>query len=650
MKLRTFFLTFFIVLALWAGVNLFLGYFLKNIQHNVDKTRANITEMLMLSDQLVLSSQSKRRFVTNYIINNDPKKIIWYHKIDDILDGKLTAPENYSYDFWDMVVGGLIPAPENTNGALSIEDRFMRANATPQEMDKLREVRSYHTKKRAAELTAMHAVNGEFDDGSGNFTLKGKPNPDIAKQLFFNDGYNKDNGKLSKSTHELKDMIRDRLTTALDNERSLRDLAIEINAYFATLMLIMIIVSMIFLHKRFTTRATNLIQFISRIGAGDYYFKTNITGKDEIGDIATTIDHMRSNLLATVNVATEISKGDLSINIPVLSDDDKLNLALKNMVTKLSDTAEIASQIAKGNLDVEVPVLSENDKLGLALKDMLEKITTIVSQSREIADHVAVSSNQLSVASKHLAEGANDQTSSLQETAATIEQIAASTRQNAHSSGLSQKASTQITEDARSCSDATRQTAEAMQGIAEKSYVIEEIARKIDLLALNAAVEAARAGEHGQGFAVVASEVSKLAELSKVAAAEILESSSKGKILAGNTNEKLVTLLKEIEKSKDLADSISMASNEQASATQQINIAVRRIDNVSQLNASAAEQIASTVNILAEYGSKLRNVISWFKINKELDAATIDMPPEKDPPSKREAKDLSFHSREFNKY
>ena len=50
---------------------------------------------------------------------------------------------------------------------------------------------------------------------------------------------------------------------------------------------------------------------------------------------------------------------------------------------------------------------------------------------------------------------------------------------------------------------------------------IEFIADQTRLLALNAAIEAARAKEHGRGFAVVAEEVAKLANRSRIAAANI---------------------------------------------------------------------------------------------------------------------------------
>jgi methyl-accepting chemotaxis protein len=164
-----------------------------------------------------------------------------------------------------------------------------------------------------------------------------------------------------------------------------------------------------------------------------------------------------------------------------------------------------------------------------------------------------------------------------------------------------------------------QQTAAAMKDIADKSMAVEEITRKIELLALNASVEAARAGEHGKGFAVVAAEVSKLAELSKEAASAIQQSSVEGKETAENTNRMLTTLLPEIEKAKDLVQGISLASDEQATGTQQVNVAVRRLDEVTQSNASAASEMAATANALADHARDLQKAISWFRTQDSFD-------------------------------
>jgi methyl-accepting chemotaxis protein len=75
----------------------------------------------------------------------------------------------------------------------------------------------------------------------------------------------------------------------------------------------------------------------------------------------------------------------------------------------------------------------------------------------------------------------------------------------------------------------------------------------------------------------------------------------------------LTTLLPEIEKAKDLVQGISVASEEQATGTQQVNVAVRRLDDVTQSNAAAAAQMAATASALAEHARELQKAIGWFR-------------------------------------
>jgi methyl-accepting chemotaxis protein len=152
-----------------------------------------------------------------------------------------------------------------------------------------------------------------------------------------------------------------------------------------------------------------------------------------------------------------------------------------------------------------------------------------------------------------------------------------------------------------------------MQTIAEKIGIVQEIARQTDLLALNAAVEAARAGEHGRGFAVVASEVRKLAERSQIAASEISGLSSETVRTARSAGEMLGALVPDIRKTAELVAEISAACREQDVGASQINEAIQQLDKVTQLNASASEQMSATSEELASQAEELQSSIAYFR-------------------------------------
>jgi methyl-accepting chemotaxis protein len=194
--------------------------------------------------------------------------------------------------------------------------------------------------------------------------------------------------------------------------------------------------------------------------------------------------------------------------------------------------------------------------------------------------------------------------------------MAANIKQNSDNAQQTEKIAIKAAEDGNESGKAVAETVVAMKEIAGKISIIEEIARQTNLLALNAAIEAARAGEHGKGFAVVASEVRKLAERSQTAAAEINKLSASSVQIAEKAGEMLARIVPDIQKTADLVQEITAASNEQSSGAEQINKAIQQLDQVVQQNASASEEMASTATELLSQAEQLQNTIGFFKIDR----------------------------------
>ncbi|SFJ91534.1 methyl-accepting chemotaxis protein [Desulfomicrobium apsheronum] len=283
--------------------------------------------------------------------------------------------------------------------------------------------------------------------------------------------------------------------------------------------------------------------------------------------------------------------------------------------------ATVAGRIANGDLAIAFNDTTRHIGVYADIKRMCERIREIVAEVQGASENVASGSEEMSASAEQLSQGSTEQAASVEEVSSSMEQMAANIRQNADNAGQTEKIALKAAHDADASGKAVVQAVDAMKNIAEKISIVEEIARQTNLLALNAAIEAARAGEHGKGFAVVAAEVRKLAERSGTAAAEISELSSSTLSVADQAGQMLVKLVPDIQRTAELVQEISAASNEQNAGAEQINKALQQLDQVIQQNASASEEMASTSEELSSQAEQLQSTISFFRLGVDTDRA-----------------------------
>jgi methyl-accepting chemotaxis protein len=317
-----------------------------------------------------------------------------------------------------------------------------------------------------------------------------------------------------------------------------------------------------------------------------------------------------------VKLAEEIARGDFSLRLNLKRNDEigDLAKALDNMSDNLQRAADVAEQIAKGDLGVEVKLASEKDQLGRALESMGTILNDVIGQVKVAGDNVTSGSLAMSASSQEMSQGASEQAAAAEEASASIEQMSANIRQNAENALQTEKIAIKAAEDTREGGIAVKETVGAMKQIAQKIMIIEEIARQTNLLALNAAIEAARAGDHGKGFAVVAAEVRKLAERSQIAAGEIGGLSTSSVEVAERAGRLLDIIVPNIQTTAELVQEISAASREQDAGAEQISKAIQQLDTVIQQNASASEEIASTAEELSSQSEQLQEMIAFFTL------------------------------------
>ncbi len=253
-------------------------------------------------------------------------------------------------------------------------------------------------------------------------------------------------------------------------------------------------------------------------------------------------------------------------------------------------------------------------------------ITTILkalNSAVEISASVSAAAIQVSATSESLSQGTSEQAASLEEISASIEELSSSVTQNSASTFATKEISTTASGEAVRGQNSVIKTLEAMKNISSRVKIIEEIAYQTNLLALNATIEAARAGKHGKGFAVVADEVRKLAERSQIAAQEITQLSINSVSLADESGRVIGEIVPSIQKTADLISNIALASSEQATGIMQISTAITQMDQMTQMSASASEELAATAIEMKEQALHLMRIMSSL-VN--TDAAKFNLP------------------------
>ena len=290
-------------------------------------------------------------------------------------------------------------------------------------------------------------------------------------------------------------------------------------------------------------------------------------------------------------------------------------LTNRSITRPVKKGVDFARAIERGDLTARVNI-RQNDEIGdlaQSLENMAQKLNQMVSRIAESARQLSEASNEINTKSTNLSEGAGSQASSSQQVASSMEQMAANIQQNSDNSKATEKISREASSKSGEIGKAAEESLSAIKNIADKITVINDIAFQTNILALNAAVEAARAGEYGKGFAVVAAEVRKLAEKSRHAAEEIQGYSDASVSTTEKAQHMISNILPQIEKTSQLVQEISAASNQQNEGAEQVNHALQSLNQITQDNASLFEGLKKNADELSGQAEVLKDITGFFK-------------------------------------
>lgn len=252
----------------------------------------------------------------------------------------------------------------------------------------------------------------------------------------------------------------------------LQNLTLDIcyqSALISCLMLILGFLFMFSLSRTLSRDINTLLLSLNEVSQGNLRAEFDTSGKDEIGQIAQSLEF---TVKTTSHILNDIKERFLQVQ--------RLGQQLAMDSKEIDENATQASvatrEIAAGTEEISAAIEQINAS-GQEIDSMVQELARQSEEGR--LQGLEIEDRALDVQQKAQV--------SIEKTTGLYEKIRADIVKSI--------------EEAR--------VAEQIGHLAQK---ISGIAEQTNLLALNAAIEAARAGEHGKGFAVVANEVRKLAE------------------------------------------------------------------------------------------------------------------------------------------
>ncbi len=336
------------------------------------------------------------------------------------------------------------------------------------------------------------------------------------------------------------------------------------------------------------------------------------------------------------------------------------------LASRLDELSVALTSVSQGDLGVSLPTDGFGDasmqRVVASFDDTIARLRVLVGQAQDNGERVAAAATELGALAGEQADSAGEQSAAVTETTVTIQELAATASQIAEAAaGVAAAAGDmlQLTDEGRT---AVQDSVGAMDRIAGRVesialsttalgdkvheiggilQLLDELSDQTNLLALNAAIEAARAGEHGRGFAVVAAEVRKLAERAQESTARIqglvaeIHGHMQATVLASDVGarevrtgaglaaEAVVSLEKitgRVHETASAVKQISVATQQQRSASEQVVVAMNRLSEVSRMYAAGSRQAASSAQELAELAGSMQEAIEIFSTGGDAEA------------------------------
>jgi methyl-accepting chemotaxis protein len=406
----------------------------------------------------------------------------------------------------------------------------------------------------------------------------------------------------------------------------------------AVFTLLVIIAAGFLINSTIISPLNLLVDLTRKVAQGETEARAKIRGRDEISQVASSINGMLDRILLLMQQA-QSRHADLQAQIQKLIGE--------------------VSGLGEGNLRIQAQVTSnELGVLASSFNMIVEELNTLVVNVKILASGVQMATLQVFGYMEQLVENADSQLQHTTQAAGEVSHLASSSNRIAERAQVLSDVAREAREAALKGRRSVRQTIEGMKHINENvgatstkvislgersreinniMEVISNIAQQTNRLALDASVQAAVAGEHGKAFGAVAVDIRRLAERVKEQSAlisqivrEVLEDintasvamretkleTATGERLAQEVSNTLELMFTAIERQASEIEVTNQVARQQRQASMRVAEIMQMVADSTRQSSVITRNVTQQIEELAQLAGQLLASVEVFKLRE----------------------------------